>query len=571
MRTAGFALLCCAAFAPLTSIAAESQSPPPSLKLVLKPHVSTGAVDYVAGQMTIENPTIAANASLLRMPLIIVSIPTARYDGDAIQARDAAGDLPLTQKEEEPTPTGTYRQWLTQRATSGDVVVTFKAPPRVVDAKTRTGPLFDLRADGGGVLGAGITFLPLPDTKSPYRIHFTWDLSDMQPGALGATSNGDGGFDSIAPAETLAFTFYSAGPLHHYPRDSGGNFSMYWLTPPPFDTVELATRIQKLYAYMSAFFKDEGHPYRVFIRHNPHRSGGGTALPKSFMFGWNEATAPTLDGLQSLLAHEMTHNWPALDGEHGDTAWYSEGNAEYYSILLSYRAGAITPEQFLKEINERATGYYTNPYRSSTNKEAADQFWKDWAAQRVPYGRGFMYLAMVDAKLRARSRGKHNLDEIVVEIYRRQTNDEPYTIETWLELVGKTLGAAEAKRDYDAMVAGKLLVPPATSFGPCLHLTRKDAQPYALGFDEGSLNADHKVVRGLVAGSPAAQAGLRDGDEVLTYDDPLEVQKDPSNRMKMKVRRGSEELSIDYLPRGTPVESYRWERVAGIEESKCHF
>jgi hypothetical protein len=553
----------------LPFVAHAAESPPPTLTLTLKPHSANGAVDYIDATMTIEKPQVAANASLLRMPLIIVSIPTARYDGDAVHAHDAAGDLPLTQKEETPTPTGTYRQWIASRATSGDVVVTFKAPPRVVDTTTRTGPLFDLRADNGGVLGAGITFLPLPDTKFPYRIHFGWDLTSLPAGSRGATSHGEGDFDSVAPAETLAFCFYAAGPMHTYPEKNAGNFQMYWFTNPPFDTAELAARVQRLYAYMSGFFRDSGHPYRVFIRHNPHKAGGGTALPMSFMFGWNEATAPTLDNLQSLLAHEMTHNWPSLEGEHGDTSWYTEGNAEYYSLLLSYRAGAISFDQFVSEIDERANGYYTNPYRAASNKEAADQYWKDWAAQRVPYGRGFMYLAVVDAKLRERSHGKRSLDDVVTELYRRETNDEKYGIKDWLALVGQTLGAAEAKRDYDAMVAGKLLVPPKNSFGPCMRPVADNAQPYALGFDESSLSGDHKVIKGVVIGSAAALAGLHDGDEVLTYDDPLVVQKDNDSHMKLNVRREGKEVSIDYLPRGTPVESYRWERVAGVEESKC--
>src|SRR5690349_2246507 len=128
-----------------------AEAPPPKLDLALKPHTAAGKVDYVEGELTIEQPKIEANGTLLRMPLVIVSIPTARYDGDALQASDASGELRLTQKEETPTPTGTYRQWLTGRATNGDVVVRFKATPRVVDEHTRTGPLFDPRTDGGGV------------------------------------------------------------------------------------------------------------------------------------------------------------------------------------------------------------------------------------------------------------------------------------------------------------------------------------------------------------------------------------------------------------------------------------
>src|SRR5262249_1002047 len=151
----------------------------------------------------------------------------------------------------------------------------------------------------------------------------------------------------------------------------------------------------------------------------------------------NEANAPTLDSMQSLLAHEMTHNWPAMEGEHGDTAWYSEGAAEFYSLVLSHRAGVMTNADFMKEINERASGYYTNPYRTTANPEVAKHFWNDWAAQRLPYGRGFMYLVQVDAKIRAKSQGKRSLDDLVVEVYAREKKQEKYGIPEWIALVTK--------------------------------------------------------------------------------------------------------------------------------------
>src|SRR5262245_49857249 len=81
--------------------AAETNTKPLQLELLLKPHTTAGVVDYVEGRMTLEQPKIAGGGKLLRMPLVIVSIPTARYDGDAVQASDSNGALPLTQKDEE--------------------------------------------------------------------------------------------------------------------------------------------------------------------------------------------------------------------------------------------------------------------------------------------------------------------------------------------------------------------------------------------------------------------------------------------------------------------------------------
>jgi predicted metalloprotease with PDZ domain len=356
--------------------------------------------------------------------------------------------------------------------------------------------------------------------------------------------------------------------LQSYPEQPTPDFGMYWLIQPTFDTNELARGIQQLYGYMSKFFRDEGQPYRVFIRKNFNRGGGGTALARSFTFGWNEASAPSLESLQSLLAHEMTHNWPALDGEHGDTAWYSEGAAEYYSVLLSHRAGVTTVAQFQEEVNQRATGYYTNPHRGLTNREAAKIFWSDWSAQRVPYGRGFMYLAQVDAQIRAKSRGKRSLDDVVVPLFESKKQGKTPSIDDWLRRVTVEIGP-RAQRDYEAMVAGKTLIPVKNSFAPCFNVVKHQERPYVLGFDNASLGSEPRVVRGVVKGGAAELAGLRDGDEVLEFVDPLELQRESTKRMVMKVRRGSEQLSIEYLPRGKLAPAYKWDRVPNVPDSDC--
>ena len=554
-------------FAVATPIPATASTNPPALDILLKPHVFNEVVDYVDGRLRIEEPGVAAGSTLVRLPLTIVSIPTARYDGRTLQAHDAKGDLPLTQEEEPPTPSGVYRRWLPTRTIAGDVILRFRALPRVVSAQTRTGPLFDLRAEAGGVQGAGISFLPLPDTKTPYRVHLQWDLSEMPRGSRGVWSLGEGEVRTTATAESLAFSYYAAGPVKRYPADPSSAFAMYWLSPPAFDLAAVADRIQSLYATMSEFFREESSSYRVFIRKNPHKAGGGTALLQSFVFGWSDASVPTADNLQSLLAHEMAHNWPKMEGDEWATAWYTEGTAEYYSILLSYRSGALTSEQFLEMINDQASAYYTNPLRTLSNDEAAQQFWSDWSAQRIPYSRGFMYLAKVDAKIRAKTRGKRSLDDIVRSLIERKRNHQPHGINVWLDLVTRELGPI-AKRDYEAMVRGTMLIPPPNTFAPCFRPERYRERRFELGFDASSLHEGRRAIHGLIAGSEAARAGLRDGDEVIESTE-LEAQKSPMALLTMRVRRAGEELTIEYLPRGPPSASYRWVRIPGVPDSSC--
>lgn len=543
---------------------------PPKLDLVLTPHATGDAASHLGVKMTLEAPKLNAGDPLVRLPLTLVGIPGPRYDGDALQARDDQGPIALSQAEEPPTPQGTYRRWIVGRATVGDVVVSYKAPPRKITAATNNGPLFDLREENGGFAGSGNGFIATPVAAGPYRVKLTWDLAASAPGSRGIWSLGEGTVEAVVPADVLAFSYYYVGPMQSYPPKDDPGFDFYWLSPTPFDANALGAKMKALFGSMASFFNDGGGSYRVFVRQNPYKGTGGTGLARSFMFGYHPPAKPTLESLQGLLAHEMAHTWPAMQGEHGDTAWYSEGMAEYYSTVLSWRAKAISTEALLKTFNERAEAYYSNPYVRATNAEAGKAFWTDPVAQTVPYGRGWLYLQQVDASIREASGGQRSLDDIAKEIRRRQVAGEPYGIPQWLELVGKEIGADRARAGYDLMVGGGLLVPPAKLYARCLKVEPYPVRPFQLGFARSSLN-DARVVKGLVAGSAAEQAGLRDGDVIVEAGDINEVRKDPAKSLDLTVRRGETTTKLSFLPRGAPIEGYRWVRDPATPDSACRF
>lgn len=548
------------------AIAAE----PPKLDLVLSPHATGDAASHLGVRMTLQTPKLKAGDPLVRLPLSLVGIPGPRYDGDALQARDDQGPIALSQAEEPPTPQGTYRRWIVGRATVGDVVVSYKAPPRKITAATNNGPLFDLREENGGFAGSGNGFIATPVASGPYRVKLTWDLSASAPGSRGIWSLGEGTVETVVPAEVLAFSYYYVGPMQSYPQKDDPGFDFYWLSPTPFDANALGAKMKALFGSMASFFNDAGGSYRVFVRQNPYKGTGGTGLARSFMFGYHPPAKPTLESLQGLLAHEMAHTWPAMQGEHGDTAWYSEGMAEYYSTVLSWRTKAISTEALLKTFNERAEAYYSNPYVRATNAEAGKAFWTDPVAQTVPYGRGWLYLQQVDAAIREASGGRRSLDDIAKEIRRRQVTGEPYGIPQWLELVGKEIGADKARAGYDLMVGGGLLVPPAKLYAGCLKVEPYPVRPFQLGFARSSLN-DARVVKDVVPGSAAEQAGLRDGDVIVDAGDINEVRKDSAKTLDLTVRRGETVAKLSFLSRGAAVQGYRWARDPATPDSACRF
>lgn len=543
---------------------------PPRLDVVLAPHATGAADSHLAVKMTLEAPKLAAGEGLVRVPLRLVGIPRPDWGKDNLAARDDAGPIPLTESDEPPTPQGVYHRWSVGRATQGDVIVTWKAPPRRVTAATNNGPLFDLREEAGGFAGSGNGFFAAPVGAKPYRVRLTWDLSAAPAGSRGVWSLGEGTVDATIPPDVLQFSYYFVGPIHSYPATPDPRFSFYWLSQPPFDPNELGDKMKSLYGSMAAFFSDEGGSYRVFARQNPFKGTGGTGLARSFTFGYNFDARPTVDSLQGLLAHEMAHTWPAMQGEHGDTAWYSEGMAEYYSTVLSFRAGAISVDRLLKTFNDRADAYYSNPYVAATNPEAAKAFWTDPVAQTVPYGRGWMYLQQTDAAIRKASRGQRSLDDVAKEMRRRQVANQPYGIPTWLELVGKEIGAAPARAAYDSMAAGGLLRPPGDLYAPCLTLVRHDIRPFVLGFARSSLN-DDRVVKDLVPGSPAALAGVKNGDVIAEVSDISKARGDQGEALTLTLRRAEGAETVSFLPRGAPVEGWRWARDPKVPETACRF
>ena len=543
-----------------------SAAQPPALDVVLKPLAENGKTVRLDVEMRIEAPQVEAGNTLLKAPLVLVGTPMAGYDAASIRASDAQGELPLTVADDAPTPTGTYRRWNANRATQGDVRVRYGTAPRAVSAETRNGPLFDLRAEAGGIVGSGSYFYALPDTKTPYAVSLKWDLSAVPAGWRGVWSLGEGEQHAVVPAEVLGFSFYAAGPVNSYPPGRDSNFSLYWLAKPPFDTATLAQDTQKLYGFMSRFFGDAGAPYRVFVRGNPYPAGGGTALAQSFMFGYGPSGETASGGdVQMLLAHEMAHNWPKLnaDVDHALTAWYTEGTAEYYSAVLALRSGAINLEKFRKVVNEMVKGYYTNPFVALSNQEAGKIFWKDPRAQRVPYGRGLVYFLRLDAMMRAKTEGTKRLDDLVLEVLRRQRAGETVGLDQWREMVDKVLGN-EGTQDFDAMIAGQRMALKSDVMGPCFKVVQERVQPFELGFDEMRLG----MVSNLRQDSAAARVGVEEGDRIVSMT-KLAQARDEGLDMNLTLQRGEKQLKLVYPPRAAAVDSARIERIPSVAEAAC--
>jgi predicted metalloprotease with PDZ domain len=198
----------------------------------------------------------------------------------------------------------------------------------------------------------------------------------------------------------------------------------------------------------------------------------------------------------------------------------------------------------------------------------ADRFWTDTRVRNIPYDRGALYLATVDAAVRVESMGLRSLDDLMFTMLDRLQAGQSYDGAAWSALLNSELGAAGPEQ-YRAMIAGELLEPPSNAYGPCFSHEPTMYPQFELGFDPAVLAEVPRIVTEVVPGSSAEQAGLRAGDEISAPIVLEDVLSDPAAQLSVKVRRGMDALEISYVPRGAAVSGYRWTRVPGVPDSEC--
>lgn len=427
-----------------------------SCSVVLKPLEQSGTIASLFVSMRFSGLRAGPGEPLLRIQTNTVSIPCA--NPEELSLTDEKGPLPfsLTDREEYPI---LYRDLLPLREPEGDVSVRYVLHPRRLGPDDVCGPYFDFRAEEGGANASGFALLPdCPGFEG--QISLSWDLSACKGGS-GVCTWGEGDLAFTGPLEKLRECYYAFGRVH---AETDGQFGFYWLGTPSFRVDELAGCTKKLFSVMQAFFRDDDPVYRIFLRHDPFKTSGGTALKRSYMFGWNDTQPVSVPEKQNLLAHEMVHNWPQLnDRPYGTTTWYAEGTAEFYSIMLPLRAGLITREQALLEIQRRTDAYYTNPTRHLSDLEAARICWKDRRAQRLPYGRGVFFLANTDAQIRRATQGRASIDDVVLSLLELDRQGAGLGNEVFLDAVRRVSGL-DVTEAWRVMHEGGHFAPDPDSF-----------------------------------------------------------------------------------------------------------
>ncbi|HEY4302920.1 MAG TPA: hypothetical protein VGM82_00525 [Gemmatimonadaceae bacterium] len=399
--------------------------------------------------------------------------------------------------------TGRGGRWRADRTITYPLTIDYKA--RMWPPGTRTNPSPMLRTAGGAVSGQGSGMLVIPSDGVNYPAHFRWDMSDLASGSI-TTSGLTDVNDVRAPIQTLLQNFFMAGPLHRYPATGNRDgFEAFWHGTPPWNGPRDMAWMASMYEYMRKFWGETApRQYRVMGRLLPPPAYGGTALTNHFIINAPAAGYDTNTvGPLLLLTHEAGHLFvrglqnPGGGGPSNN--WFSEGLNEFYAVSLALRSGLAAPDLVLAELNTQTRNYFTNP-RKNMPADSVAMFnpLTDVNAQNISYERGTLFWAEMDARIRAASKGKRSLDNVIVPLIARArqsgangpsagTEAGPGGNPGWFtpaELVDSLVKEAgpSARALFDSVIVrGRDVIPNAHAFGPCFELRPARYQGRYLG------------------------------------------------------------------------------------------
>ncbi|KAF2757417.1 hypothetical protein EJ05DRAFT_476678 [Pseudovirgaria hyperparasitica] len=524
--------------------------------------------------MILDSAALTTFPYALAIPVEENGIKLPTFDKNPIFAYDDKGNLPLhTHINTHASPP--RREWFfLQRHPHGNIRFQLRVAAHDTNhTDPRTFP--HLRYDAKGAFtGALNTFIPQPPSHQPFTWTLTFDLRNMPPNALAAWTWGEY-HPALSPVLTTRGTPAAAlntvlaiGALHKYPpgvnaAESFGAYSTQH-TPPANITQWTA----ELAAKTASFFHEPHRAYRLFFVRNPYRGGAGMcAFAQSLVLAYTDGMSGPDPGVtRDLVARRLVQSWLRLvetaADVRGSARWFNGGVGLYYGALLPCGFGMMSWSGVLVLLNRFAAAYYTSEAIAWTNDElTAAPASRETIHMQAEF-RGFMYFVGLAYELR-NTPNAPDLDSLMVQIVANERAGLHDHVQTWKNTVALYLGQ-KGWDGFEAMMDGAFMMPHPDSFAYLgMRCVRQDLYGFELGFAEECLDGseEERVVYGLVVGSRAEKAGVRNGDVVVEHKSSTfrPLVEDYEARMVLRVRQGEKEVEIEYWPRSwEEVEAYQW-------------
>lgn len=399
------------------------------------------------------------------------------------------------------------------------------------------------------------TFLYLEgQLERPYEIRFegfpaSWKVASALPHTQGAYGAAD--FD------TLVDSPFELGAFRSRRFKTGGTaFELVFTGPHNGDEARIAEATQKIVEAEGALFG--GFPFRryVFLFTFAPRLRGGLEHRDCTSLISDSAAFDKPEGyyaLYQLVAHEFFHAWnvkrlhdPVLgpfDYSRENPLkllWFHEGFTSYMEHVLVLRAGVVPWSHTAKELARCWSEQTQRPGRLEQSLEESS--FDAWIRLYKPhefspnssvsyYEKGELVGWLMDAELRAGSRGKAGLPELFALLWSR--HGEAGLTDADVRHAYAELSGQDPEPFWEAWISGRAELDASRLervFGLVLEARApwegltpaEQADPLALRRAQAwtglVLGSNGPFVQNVLPGSPAAEAGLSFGMELLAVD-----------------------------------------------------
>jgi predicted metalloprotease with PDZ domain len=243
----------------------------------------------------------------------------------------------------------------------------------------------------------------------------------------------------------------------------------------------------------------------------------------------------------ALVAHEFFHTWnvkrlrpkslQTFDYEQEtylESLWFCEGATSYYENVILLRAGLISPQSFLKTLADHITRLQKIPGRQV--QSLANSSFDTWIKLYRPhensansqisyYLKGELVCWLLDLHMRALTEGSRSFDTVLLDLWDRFGRWEIGYTDAELQAAFESAAGSSLADFFARYLYGTeeldyvaYLQPFGLTLGPRFH-TLTPAPHLGL-----TVNSDGNKITCVEIGSPAQQAGIWAGDELLALD-----------------------------------------------------
>jgi predicted metalloprotease with PDZ domain len=325
------------------------------------------------------------------------------------------------------------------------------------------------------------------------------------------------------------------------------------------DLARIIPDMQKIIEVEAKLFGGLPYDRYVFLLHLSSQGNGGLehkyACSLNYpRFGFR--AKDKYDRFMQLVAHEFFHLWnvkrirpKALEvfdydqENYTPSLWFSEGTTSYYDLVIPLRAGIYDSQAFLNNLGKEITRFQTTPGRlvqplSESSFDAWIKLYRPDAnssnSQISYYLKGEMVSFLLDLLIRERHGNERSLDDVMLKMWQQFGQAEIGFTPEQLQEVIESVAGMELGDFFKQYIDGTQELPFNQYLEPFgLQMVGEDEEepvPH-LGVKAQTENG-REVIKSVEAGTPAQQAGIDAGDELLAIDGMRVTAQNLSDRLK---------------------------------------